>query len=80
MKNSDLPKEVHEGNRWSGRFIPTLLQYLGTRIDPWVWTDRYAIATLQHIWDVVYGDSIPSTIVLNDAAYQLVRCLSIITH
>ncbi|KAI1783645.1 hypothetical protein LXA43DRAFT_1102274 [Ganoderma leucocontextum] len=66
---SPLPTVVHDGNRWYGEFIPTIIQFLGTRsMSPWRLCVR-DLPTLQRIWAAVYGKTIPWIIEVNDRVY-----------
>ncbi|PIL33154.1 hypothetical protein GSI_04604 [Ganoderma sinense ZZ0214-1] len=66
---SRLPTTIHDGDRWHGKFIPTILQFLGTQSkSPWCITVR-DLPALQHIWVAVYGETLSWTIEVNDCVY-----------
>ncbi|KAI1785816.1 hypothetical protein LXA43DRAFT_899019, partial [Ganoderma leucocontextum] len=67
-----LPQGATFGNRWCEKFIPTVLQYLGTLLNPWDLRDGVILHVLQNVWDVVYGESLPWTIAINDCVHAIV--------
>ena len=72
---SDLPRAVHDGNRWYGKFIPTAIQFLGTRSKrPWRFCVR-DLQTLQDIWTAIYGETLPWKIELNDCIHASVSTM-----
>ncbi len=71
-RNSDLPQCATVNNTWRRVFIPTVLAWLGSLDDPWLSSDLVTIPTLRKIWDAVYGENSPYTIVVNDPVWALV--------
>ncbi|KAI1786470.1 hypothetical protein LXA43DRAFT_1099172 [Ganoderma leucocontextum] len=72
----DLPQGATVGNRWCEKFIPTVLQYLGTLSNPWDLPDGVILHVLQNVWDIVYGESLPWTIAIDDCVHAIaMRCI-----
>jgi hypothetical protein len=70
--NDDLPHGCLEEARWRKHFIPTFLGYVAWQPDPWVLDEANTTLALQLIWNVLYGNSIPHTVVAHDAVYSIV--------
>lgn len=70
---NDLPDGAQDHDRWSSLFVPTLLRFQGCRHDPWTWDARGSVSVIQKIWDAVYGDSLPHTVVAGDSVHKVVR-------
>ena len=68
-----LPPGSEEDNRWDGVFLPTLYKYLGSRQDPFLWQDEFAVETLQEIWNVVYLGRIKWNVRPYDLVHAKVR-------
>ena len=58
-KKWTLPEGADDGDRWNAQFIPTLLEYQGSRHDPWTFIGEDSVTVVQKIWDKVYGTSLP---------------------
>lgn len=69
---NDLPDGAQDHDRWSSLFVPTLLRFQGCRHDPWTWDARGSVPVIQKIWDAVYGDSLPHTVVAGDNVHKVV--------
>ncbi|KAI1782859.1 hypothetical protein LXA43DRAFT_1068217 [Ganoderma leucocontextum] len=67
----DLPQGATVGNRWCEKFIPTVLQYLGTLSNPWDLPDGVILHVPQNVWDIVYGESLPWTIAIDDCVHAI---------
>ncbi|KAI0744316.1 hypothetical protein C8Q80DRAFT_1272874 [Daedaleopsis nitida] len=70
-KNADLPDGAHRNNTWKGVVLPTLLKYMGTRINPWTISDREFLSILQRVWTLAYGDDLKYNIEINDSVHGL---------
>ena len=72
--NADLPPGCQDNGVWHCVFIPTFLQYLGSRDskDAWSMVDEETVPVLQKIWDYTYGAKILHKIVIHGAVFSLV--------
>ncbi|KAI1786559.1 hypothetical protein LXA43DRAFT_1064989 [Ganoderma leucocontextum] len=70
-RQDDLPKGSQVEKRWKKYFVPTLLQYQGAQLEPWSWVDVTSVPTVQMIWDAIFGDDVPHTVVANDCVHGL---------
>lgn len=69
----DLPRGATTNNVWQRVFIPTLAHLSSTHGDPWEgFPDDILLETLQQIWDTVYEDSIPHSVVIGGPVYSIV--------
>ncbi|KAH9855116.1 hypothetical protein C2E23DRAFT_883088 [Lenzites betulinus] len=66
-----LPAGAQEDDLWSTRFVPTLLKYQGCRQDPWTWDPVSSVDIVQKIWNRVYGERLPHTVVMNDNVHKV---------
>ena len=67
-----LPATVHDEDRWYGKFIPTIIHFLGTRLkNPWC-LSVCDLPILQDIWMAVYGKTIFWIIEVDDCVYTSV--------
>ncbi|KAI0352544.1 hypothetical protein OH77DRAFT_1513132 [Trametes cingulata] len=68
---ADLPFGAQQDDRWTSRFVPTLLRYQGCRYNPWSWLAESSVSVVQKIWDEVYGDSLPHDVQANDNVHKV---------
>ncbi|PIL33488.1 hypothetical protein GSI_04111 [Ganoderma sinense ZZ0214-1] len=69
VTTSHLPTSVHDKDRWYGEYIPTIIEFLGTRSEsPWCLSVR-DLPILQAIWVAVYGETLSWKIQVDDCVY-----------
>jgi hypothetical protein len=75
--NASLPSGCHDNAAWRRIFIPTYLQYLGSRDvkDAWSINDDEISLTLQKIWDYTYGAKVRQRIATDGAVFFIVSTL-----
>jgi hypothetical protein len=75
--NASLPLGCHDNAAWRRIFIPTYLQYLGSRSakDAWSIDDDEIILILQKIWDHTYGAKVTQKITTDGAVFFIVSTL-----
>lgn len=78
--NANLPPGCQDNGAWRRIFLPTYLQYLGSRDakDPWNLEDHETVSVLQKIWDYTYGQKVPHKITVNGPVFSIVRILILI--
>ena len=55
-KNSHLPEEVMNKNRWQKVFLPTVVRYAGALLNPWSMDDEDELKrVLELMWKVIFG-------------------------
>lgn len=72
VTNDNLPLSAKDNNRWLHTFVPTMAWFMSIQENPWTISDEDLRAALQKVWDVVYKKTVPHTVVINDAVFQLV--------
>ena len=72
--NANLPPGTHDNSAWCRIFIPTYVQYLGSRgaKDAWSINDKEIISILWKIWDYTYGAKIPHKVTADGAVFFIV--------
>ena len=73
--NAHLPPGCQDNGAWRRLFIPTYLQYLGSRDtdnDAWTVNDGEGVSIQQHIWNFIYGDKVPHIITVQGPVFALV--------
>ncbi|KAG8214014.1 hypothetical protein J3R82DRAFT_10769 [Butyriboletus roseoflavus] len=70
--DTNLPNGVTNNNMWQHIFISTVACLASTYKNAWSISNNSLQAMLQKIWDIVYKNSIPHTIIIGGPVYYIV--------
>jgi hypothetical protein len=72
----NLPRGANNDAEWARLVIPNFIRLLLAGEQPWLIGDDVIISELQKVWNHVYGNKLPFTIMKGTVPFELVRNLS----
>ena len=72
VTNWDLPAGAHDDNRFQHAYVPSNIWWMAFQLDPFNPEDDSQVSFMRTSWKVIYGNTVPHKVRVNDPVYQLV--------